>query len=447
MLCAIPIEILNRELDGTLLVGLELAKRGLPTLFGERMVTQYVKKNDHPVIYVDIEQYAPMNSVVLARGGRVLNINAEGLAFLCDTKFISIFEHIKDNVSDICLWGDKQLSIVKEHLPQDMADVLKVTGYPSFDLASERFISYYRNDEIITEHGEDYILINANFGIYNHAMGLGNYLNMIQKMAEWDVYKDPEYLKWLEKQADYQEQVVEGFLEMVHQLTKAFPERHIIVRPHPTEDNGLYERALRQHHNVFVTNQGGAREWIASASHVIHHDCTTSMEALMMGKPVIQYRPVYDQEYNDPLLASIGSEAETVDLVIECIRAGSMPDELRREQLGKLAPYISNINKPASQVIADIAFGYASSEQETWIPEPLGLWDSFKCWRKHLSKVLRSKQPGHNGKKVSYALNKFPRLPLAEVQERVDKMCALDSSLPKVKVDQLALNTFLMQPE
>lgn len=447
MLCAIPIEIASRELDGVIYLALHLAKRGLPTLFGERMVTQYVKHNDRPVLYFDIEQYAPMNRKVLDSGGLVFNLNVEGFAFLCDTKFISIFEHIQNDVTKICLFGQKQYDIVCENLPDLPTDLFVPTGHQSFDLAKERFTPYYRNEKIVSAHGDNYILVNANNGIFNHAMGFEYYLKMLQGMDEWEIYRDEEYQKWLRKQMEYQREMAEAKIVMVKHLAKRFPDRHIIVRPHPTENKAYYSDALVGYSNVYVDNSGQVREWIATAAFIIHHDCTTSLEALLMGKPVIQYRPIYNEEYNDALLAQNGVQAQSVEEVESIILTGDMPEELRKEQLARLEPYLMNISASASEKVADMAAEMANLIPETWIPESPSLWGSIKCWRKHLSKVLRSKQPGRNGRKVSYALNKFPRLPLSEVQKRVDKLREIEPSLPDVDVTHLTLNTFLMQPQ
>lgn len=447
MLCAIPIEIASRELDGVIYLALHLAKRGLPTLFGERMVTQYVKHNNQPVLYFDIEQYAPINRHVLDCGGAVFNLNAEGFAFLCEPEFISIFEHIKDDVSTICVFGQRQYDIIRDNSSSGMEDLLEVTGHHAFDLVSERFIPFFRNESISERHGEDFILINANNGIFNHAMGFDYYLKMIQGMDEWQIYNDEGYLDFLRKQFDYQKDIAEAKVALAIHLSQAFPERHIILRPHPTESNAYYSDQLKAYSNVFVDNREQVREWIASAGAVVHHDCTTALEAMLMGKPVIQFRPVYDEDLVDPLLAGIGIEARNSAEVEQLVREGGMPEDIKQAQLERLKPTLANIEFSAAEKISSMAVDVSKRIPETWIPESPSLWGSIKVWRKHLSKVLRSKQPGRNGRKVSYALSKFPRLPVEEVQRRIDRLRAIETTLPEVELTDLTLNTFLMQPK
>jgi hypothetical protein len=99
----------------------------------------------------------------------------------------------------------------------------------------------------------------------------------------------------------------------------------------------------------------------------------------------------------------------------------------------------------AAPVIADHVAALAANNK-TWLPEKLGPWEAAQCWRKHFSKVVRSHQPGRVGKKVQYALEKFPRLPFAEVQRLVTRLKEADPSLPPVGLEALGLNTFLMKP-
>ena len=123
MLCAIPIEIANRELDGVIYLALNLARQGLPTLFGERMVEQYVFRlnNGKPVIFFDQDQSVRNNNRVLDAGGAVLNLSNEGL-ILEDSIERGIYADVAPSVTRMCLWGNRQAEIVGKVLSDGMAD-------------------------------------------------------------------------------------------------------------------------------------------------------------------------------------------------------------------------------------------------------------------------------------------------------------------------------------
>lgn len=442
MLCAIPIEIAARELDGVLYLALHLAARGLPTLLGERMVNRIVLGSGKPVIFFDSDQDAACNQAVLDAGGVVLNLNAEGLNLLDAPRVLENFLRIAPHVSRICAWGKMQAALMRESLPAESAGLVTVTGHPSFDLASRNFLPYYRKTAITQTHGSDYILINTNFTC-NHMMGFEKYLEMLGRMPEWKIYRDPKFLAFKRRVAAYQRGLMEPFVELARFLARRFPERHVIIRPHPVENLDFYRKRVKDLPNVFVIRSGSVRSWIASARAVIHHDCTTALEALLMGKPVIRYCPLFDPELAAPLVRDLGVQVRTEEEAAELV-LGASPSIDIQDQRTVLEPCLANLTSNAAGTIAGLAAGYAAAGPGAWLPEPLGVWESLKCWRKHLSKVLRSWQPGRNGRKVRYALDKFPYLPLSEVRERLSRLRALESGLPRVRAEQLALNTFLV---
>lgn len=444
MLCAIPIEIAARELDGVLYLALHLAGHGLPTLLGERMVNQYVLSSGKPVVYFDSDQDLSVNKAVLAAGGAVINLNAEGLNLLDTPQNVPHFLEIAPAVSRICAWGRKQAALLQANLPAESADLVAVTGYPSFDLARGEFLPYYAREEIVRAHGDDYILINTNFTC-NHVMGYDRYIRMLGRMREWQIYNDEEFVEFKRRVAAYQARLLEPFTELARFLALRFPARHVIIRPHPVESLGFYRTRTRDLPNIFVERSGSVRSWIASAGVVIHHDCTTGMEALLMGKPLLRFRPVYDQELAAPIMRDLGIETRTPEDVAELLRADIPTTELETQH-ALLEPYFANLDGSASPRIAELAAGFSPSG-ETWLPRPLGPWDSLKCWRKYASKLLRARQPGPNGRKVRYALEKFPRTQVAAIRDRLDRLRAIKPDLPPVRVESLTLNTFLVQPE
>jgi len=434
MLCAFQVEIIIRELDGVLYQALHLAGKGLPTLVGDRMVNEYIRSTDTPLIYFDSDQHDPTNRHVLNNGGIVLNLNSEGQGFVDDPPEMQRnFAKVIDSSTQICLWGKKQTEILKELIPASRHKDLFVSGHPSFDLVSPLFTSYFTNEAILHEHGEDYILINTSFGMFNHEMGFDYYVKMLSKMDEWKVYGSPEHIKTLKSRCIYQEKTALSMITLAQQLAKAYPQRHIIIRPHPAEKAMYYTERTSSHPNIFVIKEGTAREWIASAAAVIHHDCTTGMEATLMGKLVLQYAPYEDTEGSATLMTTIGHRTMTVE-------------ETRHPLLQRLAPYLENINQNAAKIIAKLADTYDDG-QTPWTPTPLNLWGNMKCWRKYISKLLRAKQPGRNGRKVRYALNKFSRLKKEDVLKKLNALREIEPDLPEVSVTQLCLNTFLIEPK
>ncbi len=447
MLCAIPIEIVNRELDAVLYLALHLAERGLPTLMGDYMVRKWVFRFDagKPVIYFDQDQSLRDNQKVLDSGGVVFNLNQEGLV-LEDSLEQADYARACQALTLLFAWGEAGKRNIFRQLPENMHSRVKITGHPSFDLANERFVPFYRDPEIVREHGEDYIQVNTNFSYANLKMDIDRYCKMMAGMDEWKIYGKPEVQQFVRDLHAFQTVLLEEFVTLVHGLAETFPDRHIIFRPHPMEDRQRYIKEFEPLGNVYVDNSKPVRNWLATAGCVVHYDCTTGMEALLMGRHVIGYRPVQDDGLTSKLFGRIGTPTDTLDGVVEAIRQGDMAADLRQEQLEMLTPYLANLKESAAARIADYAVE-STTPDKVWFPRPLGWKEKLECWRKHVSKLLRARQPGHNGRKVRYALDKFPPMPVEVVIERVRRLREVEPTLPQVRVEQMALNTFLMVPE
>lgn len=446
MLCAIQVEIVARELDGVLYQALHFASRGLPTLVGDRMANVYIMNSNAPLIYIDQDQQKKVNDHVLNNKGVVLSVHPEGQGFVDDApQMQKNFAQIIQHVTRMCTWGEKQTDILTKITPEETHSRMTVTGHPSFDLVSPSFTPYYRNEEIVRTHGDNYILINTSFGMFNHEMGFEAYVKMLSKMEEWKVYGTEEHRAHLNTVCANQEKVALALIDLAETLSKKYTDRHIIIRPHPAESSKFYEDRFSDNPNVFVSKKGSVREWIATAAAVVHHDCTTGMEAFLMGKLVLQYDPYEGLKSTAPLMTQIGVTTKNPEEAIAHFEAGAIPKDVDDALREMLTPYLANIQMNASKQIATIARKYATSN-DYWTPTPLGYWENLKCWRKYISKLIRAKQPGRNGRKVRYALNKFPRLPKEEIEQRLSRLRQVEPTLPEVTVEQLCLNTFLIKP-
>ncbi|MBI9081716.1 MAG: hypothetical protein JEY79_18495 [Pseudodesulfovibrio sp.] len=68
MLCAIPIETKIREFDGVLYLAFHLAKKGLVSLIGERLVGRIVHDSNKLVLYFDNDHIIGDNTSILESG-------------------------------------------------------------------------------------------------------------------------------------------------------------------------------------------------------------------------------------------------------------------------------------------------------------------------------------------------------------------------------------------
>ena len=99
-------------------------------------------------------------------------------------------------------------------------------------------------------------------------------------------------LEFAEALRDQKQAIFEAFQRLIPELARAFPQLAIVVRPHPTEGQEVYQRIAAGNGRIHVTNEGNVVPWLLAARALIHNGCTTGVEAFVMRIPAFTYRPV-----------------------------------------------------------------------------------------------------------------------------------------------------------
>jgi hypothetical protein len=177
-----------------------------------------------------------------------------------------------------------------------------VTGNPRNDLLRPEMHSFYDDDvnQIRDTYG-NFILVNTNF---NHVNAFSAVQNLIQPTSTpGETPKFGRAAKGMTREyaegfRDHKQAVFEDFQQLIPALDKAFPEYTIIVRPHPTESQEVYDRIAASCERVQVTNEGNVVPWLLAAKALIHNGCTTGVEAYAMRVPAISYRASVNDYYD-----------------------------------------------------------------------------------------------------------------------------------------------------
>ena len=87
--------------------------------------------------------------------------------------------------------------------------------------------------------------------------------------------------------------------------------------------------------------------WLIGARALIHNNCTTAVEAAVIGTPVLNYRP-WTSEYDNPLAHAFGRDCGSVAELVAAIRnlpAGKRAT-LTEAQRALLEHHIANVTGP-----------------------------------------------------------------------------------------------------
>ena len=270
----------KREIDGVLLIAYHLVRRGHEVY----IIPMYQQGIDVPLLALDglIVNYARLNNRSFLRAAKELGLtvfvldNEGSVITEKDVKIPTNPSHMRDiGVHDYIdcylFWGRNQRDAFASArlLPDDR---LHVTGCPRYDICSPRWrglLDYPR---------DGYVLVNTNFSTVNplFTKTAGN-----EKQAFRSVGWDSDYVDRLFHDLH---EVFRRYLDTVAELARRNPNRFFVVRPHPFEDAELYERRYAGMANVLVDGRGSVFNVIHHAACVLHLNCQTAVETLLLDK-------------------------------------------------------------------------------------------------------------------------------------------------------------------
>jgi surface carbohydrate biosynthesis protein len=299
-----PIETLTRELDSKLVMALALAAKGCRAIVGHKEPMKEIARESNNLIWQgkSIFSVAGGNNhladQLLGRGSAVMFLHDEGGMhqvkewpnFVLKTHRIEYLR--KRNVNRVCVWGDRQKEVLGSYAGE-LKDAIVVTGTPKFDvcLPGYEWVTAAESDELRKKHAP-FILACTRFATAAHAAGQGDPFRRKMNPLLWPDSLDERGLndlwfsKWQRDVHDFAD-----FVVLIKDLATNFPQYTVILRPHPSENLSFYQHAFASFKNVVVTRQGGVLPWIRAAELVVHSNCTTGIEAVLAGRPVLNLLP------------------------------------------------------------------------------------------------------------------------------------------------------------
>jgi surface carbohydrate biosynthesis protein len=354
----LPIEIKNRELDGMLLLGAVLAERGRHVILGNRLEINRFAHRLPPSLLLG-KTITMLDEEVYYRwrhfGHRVVALDEEALVIWSKPIYVRRRVHPPTvaHVSALLAWGEENALTWEEAIP-DGRPPIHVTGNPRFDLF--RPVLREAEAELVGALRRRYgrfILFNSNFGSVNTVVDEVTRFPHPDQLARTG-REPPRYYE--PALARHRHAVLEAFLEAVPAIARRFPGHSLIVRPHPSERADTWREALQGLDNAHVVYEHGTPPWILAADAVLHHTCTTSVEAYLCGRPAISYRPVADPALDPLLTVELSEEATSLPELLAHLEArlGGAPPQLDGAAEAALARHYVAAHGPlAADRIAD----------------------------------------------------------------------------------------------
>jgi len=445
----LPIEIKVREFDGKLLFSLIAAESGFNVILGiQKDIRKYLYSLP-PGLYID-KSMAKSKVKWFNRFKKLENLlgawDEEGLIIHEDTYLDNRFSRDAFEMLDkFFAWGNVQADLIKNKY-QQVQDKLVVSGNPRFDMLRPEVRGFYSEDvnKLKRQFGP-MILINTNFGFFNHAGGVEIGKKIFIKSVS--SLKDSFIDGWIE----FQKKTFENFVAMLPVLSQNFPDYSIVVRPHPAENHEVWKKISEKTDRTRVIHEGNVIEWILAADAVIHSNCSTGVEAFLSDTPVIAFRPFISGRFETYLPNIVSKQVFSINELLTVLKKillskkdGILNEE--KAQCFKAAEkYISALNGPlASERIVQ------AIKTMNLTPQVFNLSFSQKFKRQILN-LPPSARSALNDVKNKYIIPKYaqhahPGKTIAQIQDIIEKQAcsdiSLDDLLTSVQKFQQVLNRF-----
>ncbi|WP_161598380.1 surface carbohydrate biosynthesis protein [Pseudodesulfovibrio senegalensis] len=428
----LPAEIKVREFEAKVLIASMAASRGFNVVFGDVAPVLKVARNGPPGVFMFKDCSYPMMETfreLHELGHRVCVHDEEGLVVFNDEIFLNfrVDNRSAQYVDLFFAWGKEQEKILLKKIePERVAR----TGHPRFDILRRDLRGIFDEDvRDIQERYGRFILINSNLGAWNHQDGPEGYIRICKEQEALD---NPEDVDFYVRYQNHVKGLWDRYVPLVRRLAEDFPQHSIVVRPHPVEDVGTWERLMANEPRVFVDDDGTVAKWIYAADVVVHTNCTTAIESIAMETPVFSYLPSYDPEFDCDLPNDFSKVCRTDDelsAALSCCVGGEGFASFG-EQRVLLKQYVSAIEGDfsASRIVDQLERIALPSEK-------------MRVSLRHtLLPKLRLEFDRMLGK--SKSTQKWPHTSLIEVQELVSRYCHFLVSLKNIKIAHLGRNLF-----
>lgn len=446
----LPVEIQSRELDAKLLLACFLAKENMHVVIGSRQKMHDEIASLPKGVYLAKDFRKPsirIFRILRDRGCPIVAWDEEGVIFYNR----EIYHRRRVNakalgfVEQLYAWNEENAELLRTAPGYGGAPV-HVTGNQRIDLLRPELRDLFAEDKkLLQQRFGKFILINTNFGRINPGISLG-----AQKHNPDKNIQDPKQKELTDNINKFKKKIFSSFMEMVPELARAFPDTNIVIRPHPSEKVETWVQITQGFQNVKVVHEGHVYPWLMAAEATIHNGCTTGVEAFLLGRPVISYRPVVSEEHEIALPNKLSHHAGDMDELIQLLSNAL-------EANGGLQ-YSDEQYSAAKQVFPNIdgdfaAFSIASKLKsfiETERPPRKTGWrkavhaDMRARLRKWEKKVL-SLIPNHKtGSK--YCRQRFPGVSHEYMTQRLEQIKTLTGDFEEVSISPLMNNIYYVHP-
>ena len=441
----LPVEVQSREFDAKLLLACVAAEQGHTVFFGCRTRLHRTAHRLPPSIYLGkglTKRALKGFDAMGALGHRVMAWDEEGLVYMTPEMYRrrKLAPATLARPDTLFAWGEDNAAIWRG-TDGYRGQPIVVSGNARADMMRPELRTYHAAaaDRLRERFGR-FVLVNSAFGGVNHWVPA-----MSGSTEDTGAPLPPELVGTTRDPAmnAHRKRLFDAFLEMLGPLADALgPERAVVVRPHPSESPDAWIAAAGGRPNVHVLHEGPIIPWLLATEAVIQNGCQTAVEAFLLDRPTVAYRPYVHDLYELPLPNMLSADARTFDELVDLLTAaGTLRPSQDEARTHIIRRYVTGIDGAlASERIVDALAGATVAAR----PPALGrLREQIRARARGVRRALGIAAGQKNGHE-RYLAHIFPDLSAADVEGRIGRLTAATGRFGGVRVDPLGDNVFAL---
>lgn len=419
----IPVEVKDRELYAKILLAKYAAENGFNVILGKKNDVNRLVLSMPPGVYLGLGIAQNYNNFFekLSNLGHIIAVGEEeGLITYSDKMYLDmrISHQTIQNVDLIFTWGEENYHIISAGR-DNTESKLCITGNPRFDLLKPDFSGVYDDHiSLIKSKYDKFILVCTSFPSCNHFIKKIDYLKSLIDKKTLTSEKSIANFKRYQK---VKSSTFQSFLDAIPVLAETYSDTDIVIRPHPSENKEVYQIFSDKYKNVFIESSFSVHPWILSSMGVVHHYCTTSIEAFASDVPSFSLRPVKDELSEKEIPFKCSNECPTVEILIKKINniVFSQKDYKPNPQLKKeYEKYVLNMGDTiSSELIIQKIISYLNTNPSQYNHNFHQLFNEYIGRLGFLLRSLIRTMVMKKKIEIKYTTHKFDRLSLGEVKD------------------------------
>ena len=322
------IEIKKRELEARLYFAFVASLNGYSVVFAKKGDIYYRRNLLKPGIVV-FKSIGPNNTKMIddfkKAGHEVVAWDEEAFVTPKEINFFIQRRINKENLHKLKYffsWGEIENNYLCREFPE-FKNNIKKTGNSRVDILKEKFNDVLEPEvkKIREEYGE-FTLFLGNFGHINDVNSKKGETTSDNLDKQGIFKKGSKEHDWVLGTEKIMRDVFSILPKFFNEFSKNFPNKKLVIRPHPSERIEPYYEMINGFKNIYIVNDSkNTLSWIKASNSMISTNCTTSVEAFLLNRISINLFTSSNQEKQEFYLPpKVSINTISVDQTIKVLK-------------------------------------------------------------------------------------------------------------------------------